>query len=45
VFIQYNAKETELTPKSQSDFDDNEEQKDKTKGGMPSVIFQLLDEP
>jgi peptidoglycan/xylan/chitin deacetylase (PgdA/CDA1 family) len=36
---------TELTPKSQLDFDNNEEQKDKMKGGMPSVIFQLLDEP
>ena len=38
-------KETELTPKSQSDFDDNEEQKDKTEDEIPSVILPFLDEP
>jgi peptidoglycan/xylan/chitin deacetylase (PgdA/CDA1 family) len=37
--------ETELIPKSQSDFDDNEEQKDKTEDEIPSVILPFLDEP
>jgi hypothetical protein len=33
--------ETELTPKSQSDFDDNEEQKDKTEDRIPWGILQF----
>jgi peptidoglycan/xylan/chitin deacetylase (PgdA/CDA1 family) len=37
--------ETELTPKSQSDFDDNGNQKDKTEDEIPSVMLQFLDEP
>ena len=37
--------ETELTPKSQSDFDDNEEQKDKTEDEIPSVMLPFLDKP
>ena len=36
---------TELTPKSQLDFDDNEEQKDKTEDRIPSEILQFIDEP
>jgi peptidoglycan/xylan/chitin deacetylase (PgdA/CDA1 family) len=37
--------ETELTPKSQLDFDDNEEQKDKTEDRIPWEILQFTDEP
>ena len=37
--------ETGLTPKSQLDFDDNEEQKDKTEDRIPSEILQFIDEP
>jgi len=37
--------ETELTPKSQSDFDDIGEQKDETENEIPPVILQFLDEP
>jgi hypothetical protein len=41
--------ETELTPKSQSDFDDNEGQKDKTDDKtddeIPSVMLPFLDKP
>ena len=36
---------TELTPKSQSDFDDIGEQKDETENEIPPVILQFLDEP
>jgi len=37
--------ETELTSKSQLDFDDNEEQKDKTEDRIPWGILQFIDEP